>query len=152
MAMVFAMSLASSIRKLSTVGRLEMLSFLPSRCLYILLETAHYFFQRVRIAAILFLTSYSQLDTFPLSPSWPDVPDHCLSASAQKAIHLINVFFSLSINACHYLGWGGWWLAALWQPLGEGSPRVHASCAILWQNRASSWWRQMGWHSGENMI
>lgn len=58
------------------------------------------------------------------------------------------MFFFPNINVCHYLGWGGWWLAALWQPLGEGTSWVHASCALLWQNRASLWWCEMGWHTG----
>lgn len=64
---------------------------------------------------------------------------------SSEGTHLMSVFHS----QCHYQGWRGRWLAALWQRLGEGTSRVHAPCAVLRQDRSSSRRCQMGWHSGE---
>ena len=47
--------------------------------------------------------------------------------------------------------WGAWRLAALWQPLGEGSPWVHHPSELLWSRGAHREGCQMGGRTGQHL-
>lgn len=131
-ATVFATNLASSIRKSSTAGRSGMNNRHPS-CLKSPAEWVSYYHHHHH-------HHHRQLMSF----------FHVWIRSG--ATRLMNAAPPFSINGCHYAGWGGRWLAALWQPLGEGPSRVHASRELLRQDWASPRRRQMGRHSGKMRI
>lgn len=48
-----------------------------------------------------------------------------------------------------FIGWGTWWLATIWKPLGKISTWILLACQLLRPSWKGQWSGQMGGHSGQ---
>lgn len=86
---------------------------------------------------------------FPKLNSWLYVKDVCIGIKLKGWDH---VLYTVNSKPCPFPGRRGRWLAPTWEPLGEGSPWVHAACALLWKGRAHPDWDQVGRHPGNQVF
>lgn len=59
-----------------------------------------------------------------------------------------HVSWTVNSKPCPFLGRRGRWLAPTREPLGEGTPWIHAARSFLWKSRAHRDWDQVGRHPG----